>query len=147
MTAFDRILLTALLALPLVACGRQVGSVPFSSEGTKSTTLSLAAGSVAFWTDLDLAYEGPATLSYQIELLQAGRRVATASCDPLGKKTVELGWVNIEHDAFRSQRGHGKMLCEATLPKAGSTVVQAALAFGVQPPSATIKRADLIVKQ
>ena len=142
-----RVLLTALLAVSLAACGRQVGSVPFSSEGTKSTTLPLAAGSVAFWTDLDVAYEGPATLHYQIELSQAGRHVATANCDPLGKKSVELGWVDIARASFRSQRGHGKMLCGASLAKGGPTVVEATLAFGVQPLTATINRADLVVKQ
>ncbi|HEY0462702.1 MAG TPA: hypothetical protein VGC79_00765 [Polyangiaceae bacterium] len=147
MTALGRVLLSALLVLPLVACGRRVGSVPFSSEGTKSTTLPLAAGNVAFWTDLDLAYEGPATLSYQIELRQGGRSVATASCDPLGKKSVELGWINFERAAFRSQRGQGKMLCSATLAKAGPTVAQAALTFGVHPLTASIQRADLVLKQ
>ncbi|MEI9952163.1 MAG: hypothetical protein WDO74_25045 [Pseudomonadota bacterium] len=54
-----RLLALAWAALPLVACGHQVGSVPFSSEATKSTTLPLAAGSVAFWTDLDISYAGP----------------------------------------------------------------------------------------
>jgi len=142
-----RVLVSAWLAVSLVACGRQVGRVPFSSEGTKSTTLPLAAGNVAFWTDLDVAYEGPATLSYQIELSQAGHQVATASCDPLGKKSVELGWVNIARSSFRSQRGHGKMLCGASLAKGGPTVVAATLAFSAPPLTATINRADLVVKQ
>lgn len=142
-----RALVTALLAVSLAACGRQVGSVPFSSAGTKSTTLPLAAGRVAFWTDLDVAYDGPATLHYQIELSQAGRHVATANCDPLGMKTVELGWLDITRSSFRSHRGHGKMLCGASLAKGGPTLVEATLAFGVQPLTATINRADLVVKQ
>jgi len=137
----------ALAALPLLACDRHVGSVPFSSEETKSTTLPLAAGNVAFWTDLDVEYEGSATLSYQIELSQAGRTVATTSCDPLGKMSVQLGWVAIQRNALHSSSGHGKMSCGAKLAKGGPTLVRATLAFGARPLTATINRADLIVKQ
>jgi len=39
------------------------------------------------------------------------------------------------------------MSCAATLAKAGPTVVRATLAFGVRPLTATINRADLVVKQ
>ncbi len=147
MSAPKSFLALALAALPLVACGRQVGSVPFSSEGTKSTTLPLAAGNVAFWTDLDISYQGPATLNYRIELSQAGRSVATTTCDPLGKMSVQLGWLDIQRFASRSQSGHGKMLCAASLAKGGPTVVQATLAFGVRPLTASIKRADLVLEQ
>ena len=147
MNAQKGLLALALIALPLAACDRQVGSVPFSSEGSQSVTLPLAAGSVAFWTDLDLAYEGSATLSYQVELSQSGRTVGTASCDPLGPLSVQLGWVTIDRYASHSRTGHGKMLCGATLAKGGPTDVRATLAFGVRPLSATITRADLLVKQ
>ena len=147
MNAPKRILSIALLALSIAACGRQVGSVPFSDEGTKSATLPLTAGSVAFWTDLDVAYEGSGTLSYRIELSQAGRTVATTTCDPLGKMSVQLGWLDIQRGASHSSSGHGKMLCGATLAKGGPTLVQATLAFGVRPLTATIKQADLVVKQ
>jgi hypothetical protein len=137
----------AVTAWLLTACDRPVGSVPFASEGTKITTLPLAAGRVAFWTELDIAYEGAATLAYRIELSQAGRNVATATCDPLGKMSVQLGWLDIRRGASHSSSGHGKMSCEATLAKGGPTVVRATLAFGVQPLAATLKRADLVVKQ
>ncbi|MEI9937649.1 MAG: hypothetical protein WDO69_10560 [Pseudomonadota bacterium] len=136
-----------LTALSLVACDREVARLTFTSEGTQSATLSLAAGDVAFWTDLDVAYEGSAALGYQVELSQAGHRVATASCDPLGKMSVQLVWVDVERGAFHSRRGEGKMLCAATLPKAGPTLIQATLAFAVHPRTATINRADLVVKQ
>ena len=145
--ARKRLFAIALLALPLAACGRQVGSVPFSGEGTKSATLPLTSGSVAFWTDLDVAYEGPATLSYRIELSQAGRTVASTTCDPLGKMSVQLGWLDIERGASHSSRGHGKMLCGVRLAKGGPTLVEATLAFGVRPLTATIKQADLVLKQ
>jgi hypothetical protein len=147
MNVQKRILAIALLASSIVACGRQVGSVPFSGEGTKSATLPLTAGGVAFWTDLDVAYEGSGTLSYRIELSQAGRTIATTTCDPLGKMSVQLGWLDIQRGASHSSSGHGKMLCGATLAKGGSTLVQATLAFGVRPLTATIKQADLVVKQ
>jgi hypothetical protein len=146
-SALKNVMALALAALALLGCDRQVGTVPFTSEDSKSTTLPLAAGNVAFWTDLDVAYEGSATLSYQIELAQGGRTVATTRCDPLGKLSVQLGWVDIQRNALRSASGHGKMSCAATLAKAGPTVVRATLAFGVRPLTATINRADLVVKQ
>ncbi|HYQ26873.1 MAG TPA: hypothetical protein VER04_06630 [Polyangiaceae bacterium] len=76
-----------------------------------------------------------------------GRTVATTRCDPLGKLSVQLGWVDIQRNALHSASGHGKMSCAATLAKAGPTVVRATLAFGVRPLTATINRADLVVKQ
>ncbi|HET7544919.1 MAG TPA: hypothetical protein VFK05_33870 [Polyangiaceae bacterium] len=121
--------------------------MPFSGEGTKSTTLPLAAGRVTFWTDLDLAYEGPATLGYRIELSQAGRTVATANCDSLDHFALKLGWLDIEHGASHSSRGRARMQCAASLATGGPTLVKATLAFGVRPLSATFKQADLLLKQ
>jgi hypothetical protein len=136
-----------LAALPLFACDRKVGSVPFSAEGTKTMTLPLAAGRIAFWTDLDLSYEGPATLGYHIELSQAGHTIATADCNPLDNLAVKLPWVETRHGATRASSGHAKMQCGASLPTAGPTLVKATLAFAVQPATATLKHADLVLEQ
>jgi hypothetical protein len=137
----------ALVALSLVGCGKEIGRVPFSSEGTNSASLPLSSGEVAFWTDLDVAYEGAAALKYRIELLQGGSSVATAECDPLGKLPIEIGWVEVRRGAATSRKGRGKMVCSATLPKAGPTTVEATLVFDVRPATLRLNKADLVVKQ
>ena len=140
-------LLLGLGLLLLVGCGKEVGRVPFSAEATASAPLQLAAGDVAFWTDLDIAYDGDASLEYRIDLLQGGASAATAVCDPLGQMNIKLGWVETHLGASSSRRGSGKMTCGATLAKAGPTIVQATLAFGVRPTAFALERADLVVKQ
>lgn len=147
MSSRGRLLALLFSALPLVACGRQVGSVPFSGEGTKSTTVALAAGPIAFWTDLDLAYEGPATLGYRIELSRAGRTLAIANCDSLEQLELKVGWLSIARGRSHSSSGRAKMRCSASLPTAGPTQVKATLAFGVRPATAALRRADLLLKQ
>jgi hypothetical protein len=134
-------------ALLLVGCGKEVGRVPFSGEGSGSATTVLNAGSVAFWTDVDIAYDGSATLDYQIALVQGGTRVASAVCNPLGPMSIQVLWNEMHRGSASWRSGRGKMDCSANLSKGGPTTVEATLAFGDRPLSATIKRADLVVKQ
>ncbi len=131
----------------LAGCGKEVARVPFSSVGSSSAATTLAAGEVAFWTDLDVAYDGTATLDYDIALVQGGLPVAKAACAALGPKSISVGWFDFQRGSGHLQRGKGKMLCSATLPKAGPTTVEAALAFGTRPTRAAITRADLVLRQ
>jgi hypothetical protein len=134
-------------ALLLSGCGKELARVPFSGEGSNTVAATLAAGKVAFWTDLDVEYKGSAALEYRIALMQGGRRVATAVCDPLGRMSTQLAWVEIDRGAAHSRSGNGKMACSATLPKGALTTVEASLEFTARPLSATITKADLVVKQ
>ena len=140
-------LATALALLALTGCGKEVGRLPFSSEGRKSTVLALSPGDVAFWTDLDIQYEGVAAADYHIDLSQAGHSVATAVCDPLGPMSVQLGWLETQHSAKRSKSGRGEMTCSATLAKGGPTTVEVTLAFRSKPAVLALSKADLVVKQ
>ena len=146
MSAMSKTRLLAALLL-LAGCGKEVGRIPFAAEGSSRVSAALDAGKVAFWTDVDLDYEGSATLDYQVALIQHGTRVATAACNALGPIRTKLLWVESERGSARSRRGLGRMECSATLPKGGPTTVEASLAFGVRPLAATIRRADLVVKQ
>ena len=140
-------LFSVVLGLTLAGCGKELGRVPFSSEGTRSANLTLAAGEVAFWTDLQIAYEGDATLDYDIDLSQGGAVVASALCNPLGQLSVQLGLLEANIGSSHSRNVRGKMVCTATLPKAGPTDVQAKLVFGTRPTRLDLKKADLVVKQ
>jgi hypothetical protein len=142
-----RRLLLVLAAVSLLSCGKEVGRVPFAAEGTDSTTTTLVAGDVAFWTDIDLAYDGTASLHYEIELSQGGAPVATALCDPLGHMTVKESWVETNLGASHTRRGRGKMNCSATLAAGGATTVKATLAYAHRPVAVTLRKADLVVRQ
>lgn len=133
--------------LLLTGCGKEVGRVPFASEGSSGSSLVLEAGRVAFWTDIDIEYDGPATLAYQVALFQRGKQVATAVCNPLGDISTKLLWVEAQHGSARSRSGLGKLDCSATLASGGPTTVEATLAFSVRPSMLTLNRADLVVKQ
>ena len=134
-------------ALLLAGCGKEVGRVPFSGEGSNSVTTVLSAGRVAFWTDVDLTYTGSAKLEYRVALVQGGTLVATVACDGLGLMSAKRMWVEVDRGSAHSRSGKGKMECSATLLKGGSTTVNVNLPFGVRPLSATISRADLVLKQ
>lgn len=147
MTALLKYLAAACALFSLSGCGKEIGRVPFSSEGTKSTVLELSSGSVAFWTDLDISYDGVAALEYRIDLSQAGRRVATAVCDPFGPMDLQLGWITKARGNSHSASGRGRMTCGVTLPKGGPTTVGAALVFRDKPAVLALRQADLVVKQ
>lgn len=132
--------------LALVGCGKELGRVPLSAEGAAETTVTLSAGEVSFWTDLDIEYEGDAVLAYKIDLLQGGKSVATAACDPLGRLPVKTGWVETNLGDSHKRKGSGKMDCKATVP-AGATSAKVTLAFGKKPAKVQLRKADLVLKQ
>jgi hypothetical protein len=138
---------TIVSVLLLAGCGKEAGRLPFTGEGTSATTMHLEAGDVAFWTDIDVKYEGDATLTYRVELLQGGSAAATAECQALGPMSMKVGWVETQLGASRSRNGSGKMGCSAQLTKAGPTLVRATLGFGTRPIDVTLRKADLVVKQ
>ena len=147
MSAVNKTLAAACALFSLSACGKEVGRIPFTGEATNRTALQLSAGNVAFWTDLDVEYEAGAALAYTIALEQGGRTVATATCDPLGQMSVQIGWVRSQRGTPHSRSGNGKMTCSATLTSGGPTTVEAVLAFTGKPSVFTLKRADLVIKQ
>jgi hypothetical protein len=131
----------------LAGCGKEVGRIPFTGEGNGSGSMSLKAGEVSFWTDIDVSYEGDAALAYHIELSQGGSKVATASCNPLGSLPVKTSWVESNVGSSHSRRGMGKMPCSVTLATGGSTAISAKLAFSKTPAKLALKQADLVIKQ
>ena len=59
-----RSILVALVTLSLVACGKEAGRVPFAAEGTATSTATLNAGTVSFWMDIEMKWEGDALLFF-----------------------------------------------------------------------------------
>jgi hypothetical protein len=89
------------------------------------------AGRVAFTSD----GTGAATMTLK------------AVCDPLARLNVKTMWTETNVGASHSRHGMGKMSCTVTLPSGGATDVHATLAWSTKPPSVTLKKADLVVKQ
>jgi hypothetical protein len=136
-----------LVTLSLVACGKEAGRVPFAAEGTATSAATLNAGTVDFWTDIEMKWEGDAALAYAVELEQGGKSVATATCDPLRSITVKVNWAEINLGSSHSRSGSGKMGCSATLASGGATNVKATLAFSRKPATLALSKADLVLKQ
>lgn len=133
--------------LAVTACGKELGRVRLPAEGNGAVELTLEAGDVAFWTDLSVEYEGEASLEYRIEVFQNGSSVGHTVCNPLGRLSVKTGWVETNLGSFHTRRGMGNMSCELKLPSSGPTVVKTTLAFGKKPPTMTLRKADLVIKQ
>lgn len=139
--------MTALALAALAGCGKEAGRVPLAGEGSGSSTMTLKAGEVDFWTDLDLSWDGNASLAYAIDLEQGGKTVATATCNPLGDLHVKMRWTETNFGGSHSRHGRGKMNCSVSLPSGGATTVKATLAWGTKPATSALKKADLVVKQ
>jgi hypothetical protein len=141
-------LATVLLGAALAAgCGKEVGRVSLSSAHEGESKIDLKAGEVAFWTDIDIEWEGNVTARYEIDLEQNGSKVATTTCNPLGPLKVKLGWVETHLSGRHSRRGRGKMDCAVQLEKGGPTVVHTKLSLSSQPASLKLAKADLVLKQ
>jgi hypothetical protein len=132
------------LALLLAGCGKEVGRVPFAASGSGTANVTLEAGDVDFWTDIDVEYRGDAALQYHVDLEQGGAGVATAACNPLGPINVKTSWVETNLGSAHSRSGMGKMSCSVKLAKGGPTKVKATFTAS---KSATLKKADLVLKQ
>jgi hypothetical protein len=135
------------IALALIGCGKEVGRVPFSQEGTGTVATALAAGDVALWSDLDVEYTGSGQLLYDVLLEQGGRPVGSATCDPLGQMPVKMSWVETNLGDSHSRRGRGKMTCKVQLAAGGATTVRARLRWVTRPRTLSLTRADLVIKQ
>jgi hypothetical protein len=61
--------------------------------------------------------------------------------------SAKINWLETNIGSSHSRRGSGKMACEAKLAKGGPTTVNAKLAFAQKPGEATLRKADLVVKQ
>jgi hypothetical protein len=133
--------------LMLASCGKEAGRVPFRGEGSDMRTIMLKPGHVAFWSVMDIEFEGKGELLYTIDLEQGGAKVASVTCDALGFHPAETNWSYMDIGDRHQWRGNAKMDCHANLVSGGSTTVNAKLAFGTKPSNVTIRKADLELRQ
>lgn len=135
------------LGFATMGCGKEAGRIPLSAEGAKEASFDLKAGDVSFWTAIDMEWEGDGNLFYQVDLVQNGKTVGTAKCDPLGPMSVKTSWVSTDLGSKHSRSGNGKMGCDVKLAAGGPTTVKVNLAWVHRPATVQLRQADLVVKQ
>jgi hypothetical protein len=114
---------------------------------TGETTVQLDANTdVRFWADFDGMYDWRDTAQYDVQLLQEGKIVATAVCDPIVihddvRVCTRLGWFG---GVYKS---HCRMRCRARVPKSGPTLVRARLSICCAPKFTRVYAADLTIQQ
>jgi hypothetical protein len=128
--------------LVLCGCGTEVGRVPLSGAGQAEAKMTLKAGEVSFWTDLDVDYVGELSAAYSVTVT-LGAETLHADCNPLDVNVKTNSLVTSFNDKH-SKRYRGKMRCNVNVPNAGEAIVNADLAAS---GSAEFRKADLIVKQ
>src|SRR5688572_28656298 len=83
-----RVMLSLLIPLLAIGCGKEVGRIAFSAPGN-ATTIATLDGSkdVDFWTELDVEWKGDIVLTYHIDLEQEGQLVSRVVCGALDVST------------------------------------------------------------
>ncbi len=77
-------------------------------------------------------------------VLLAGLSLGLVGC---GKEAGRVAFTGEGSQSSTLQLSAGELACSANLPKAGPTTVHATLAFGTRHASATLSKADLVLKQ
>ena len=132
--------------LPVLAvssCGTVRGNIPFSSDGQTKTVVQLAPGDVAFWTDFDATFSDDMLALFGITLVQQGKVVAQAICDPVHPRRICTTRYHVSNDHSWTC----KMACTAHVERGGETVVWAKFKVLRRPPDLRLNLAELIVKQ
>lgn len=134
-------------ALSLIACGKEVGRIPFKEPGPGNARVALHSGDVAFWTSLDVKYTGTLVAGYEVALDNGqGVEVGPAKCDPLSVHTkIKSLETNLGDEHSLSYQG--KMGCSLSVPADGTYTVRAGLAILQRPAQLEIRDMSLVIKQ
>jgi hypothetical protein len=142
------LLLALACALAAAGCGHEVGRVPFTAEGVKTTKITVGNGGVALWTDMDVEYSGSMVARYDLEMSQGGKVVVTANCDPFDVKQ-KIGVVSSTRGTEKVVSYSGKMGCRKGLDDvpAGVTDIKVTLSIPGKPAKMAITKMDLVFKE
>lgn len=121
----------------------EVGRVPITAPGTHSTSVYVTAAPLALWTDIDVEWEGNASMDYTVQVTQDGTVLSEGTCDPLdvnlttNARSTDIG--------SRHTRSHQGLLgCTVATPAEGLVDVSVTLSVKGKP---TIRSADVYLKQ
>jgi len=138
--------LTLVSVLGLAACGQEVGRVSCEQGTAKTSEFEIeGAKPAAFWTDLDVEYDGNPEMYYEIEVELDGEVVAERTCHALDVNT-KINSVTSDMGNHHTRRWQGKMKCEPFELEDTATVKITSI-FDVKGEGAAVSGCDLVVKQ
>ena len=121
----------------------EVGRVPITAPGTHSTSAYVTAAPLALWTDLDVEWEGDASMDYVVQVTQDGSVLSDGSCNPMD--------VNLTMNARSTDIGdrhtrihQGLLHCTVDTPAEGLVEVSVTLSVQGKP---IIRSADVYLRQ
>ena len=132
--------------------GEEVARLPINQVSTDDdnliimeTTLSLKQGEeIAFWSDIDIAYEGPVALRFRIEILIDGQSIDTFEIDPTDKN-ITMGEVKTTVMDKTNWSFTGKNY-DILIEESGEYTFKAFLVAS-ENPSLVIDKAELVIKK
>ena len=133
--------------LALLACGKEIGRGALADEGSVDVSITARTGKkLALWTSLDVAFEGDFEASYAVELIQNGKTVATATCNPMDV-SAKINSTEVSLGSSRKLSYQGKMRCELVPPADGPATVHATLHVTQRPADLKLRDISLVVKE
>lgn len=121
----------------------EVGRVLITAPGTQSTSVYVTAAPLALWTDLNVEWEGDASMDYVVQVTQDGTVLSDGSCSPLD--------VNLTMNARSTDIGdrhtrihQGLLHCTVDTPAEGLVDVSVTLNVQGRP---NILSADVYLRQ
>lgn len=134
-----------MLVCLVASCGSTIGHIPFVAEGEGRATIHVRAGELRFWTELDAYFNGDMHAQYDVELVQGGAVVGTATCHPLHLGTSKVCSKRILIGERHTV--HCRMACNVMMMRSGPTVVRARFTIPLRPADLRLEQAALIIKQ
>ena len=143
------------LAAPLAACeamfGKEVARLPVNTVSTagqeivKEASVPLKKGNeIAFWSEMDMAYEGDAPLRFQVSVTKNGASFKQLEIDPT-RKNLTVGEVKTSVNSKVNWRFSGKNEV-LQIPEDGTYTFKARLIAGTNP-SLIVTKAELVLKK
>jgi hypothetical protein len=131
----------------LPSCFSAIGILRFSSPGSQEALATLDAGDVKFATQIEVHNAAQAEVRFDLDLIQDGRVVARATCDPLDRPGIRAcSYIFRDLDGrWNDFACHYVMKCAAHLDKGGPTLLRARLSAPVEPEGFSLEHANLVI--
>ena len=150
-----KLIISLTLPLLLISCsaltGEEIGRLPINKLSInknyiiKEVTLELKKGDeIAFWSDMDLAYEGNVNLIFRLKIFKNGTQFTTIDIDPF-KKNITVGEVKTTLNgktnwSFTGKNSELKIEEDATYNIKG-------ILIATKNTSLKVTRAELVIKK
>ncbi|MEO1053488.1 MAG: hypothetical protein AAFX87_22830 [Bacteroidota bacterium] len=149
------LLLLLVLLSVLTACsalmGEEIARLPINGVSSpdslimKETSLNLKKGDeIAFWSEMDMAYEGDVGLRFRVEVLKDGEAHGGLEIDPT-EKNITAGEVKTSLMGKTNWRFTGRNT-SVDIDEDGNYTFKAILVAS-ENPSLVIEKAELVIKK